>query len=62
MEQLAIISSSEGSEIKVNIVPVPTQDSPVETPALEFFIRGVENVCVELLDAAMGENGAAGGG
>ena len=62
MGQLTIISSSEGSETWVNSVPVPTKDSPVEMPALDFFIRDVENVCVELLDATMGENGAACGG
>ena len=62
MRQLTIISSSEGRETKVNIVPVPTQNSPVETSALGFFFRGVENVCVDLIDATLGENGEASGG
>ena len=35
--QVTIISSSEGRETRINIVPVPTQDSPVETSALGFF-------------------------
>ena len=60
--QVTIISSSEGSETRINIVPVPTQDSPVETSALGFFFRGVEYVCVDLIDATMGENDEASGG
>ena len=62
MGQLTIISSSKGSETWVNIVPVPTQDSSVETSALGFFFGGVEYVCVDIMDATMGKNGEASGG
>ena len=41
MGQLTIISSSKGSETWVNIVPVPTQDSSVETSALGFFLEAL---------------------